>query len=54
MFKFQKEQKAFDIAGTKIGGQPGEYPIVLVGSIFYDRHKIVTDANKGEFDKKQA
>ena len=50
MFKFEKEQKVFDIAGVIVGGQPGEYPTVLIGSIFYDRHKIVTDIMKGEFD----
>jgi tetrahydromethanopterin S-methyltransferase subunit H len=54
LFRFEKEQKVFDIAGVKVGGQPGEYPTVLVGSIFYDRHKIVSDEVKGEFDKKQA
>lgn len=54
MFRFEKEQKVFDIAGVKVGGQPGEYPTVLVGSIFYNGHKIVSDASKGEFDKKQA
>lgn len=54
MFKFEKEQKVFEIAGVNVGGQPGEYPTVLIGSIFYNRHKIVGDAVKGEFDKKQA
>ena len=54
MFKFEKEQSVFDIAGVKVGGQPGEYPTVLVPSIFYDGHKIVRDPIKGEFDKKQA
>ncbi len=54
MFNFEKEQKTFDIAGIKVGGQPGEYPTVLIGSIFYDRHKIVTNAMKGEFDKRKA
>ncbi|MFX1492625.1 MAG: tetrahydromethanopterin S-methyltransferase subunit H [Promethearchaeota archaeon] len=54
MFKFEKEQKIFDIAGVKVGGQPGEYPTVLIGSIFYDRHKIVTNVMKGEFDKRKA
>ncbi|MFX1509455.1 MAG: tetrahydromethanopterin S-methyltransferase subunit H [Promethearchaeota archaeon] len=54
MFKFEQEQKVFDIAGVKVGGQPGEYPTVLIGSIFYDGHKIVTDIMKGEFDKSQA
>lgn len=54
MFKFEKEQHVFDIAGVKVGGQPGEYPTVLIPSIFYDGHKIVGDPIKGEFDKKQA
>ncbi|WXG46876.1 MAG: tetrahydromethanopterin S-methyltransferase subunit H [Candidatus Atabeyarchaeum deiterrae] len=54
MFRFEKEQQVLDIAGVKVGGQPGEYPTVLVGSIFYDRHKIVSNEAKGEFDKKQA
>ncbi|MFX1540927.1 MAG: tetrahydromethanopterin S-methyltransferase subunit H [Promethearchaeota archaeon] len=54
MFKFEKEQKIFDIAGVKVGGQPGEYPTVLIGSIFYDRHKIVTNVMKGEFDERKA
>ena len=54
MFRFEKEQKVFEIGGIKIGGQPGEYPTVLIGSIFYDKHKIVKDPDKGEFDKTQA
>lgn len=54
MFRFEKEQKVFEIGETKIGGQPGEYPTVLIGSIFYERHEIVRDPDKGEFDKNQA
>jgi tetrahydromethanopterin S-methyltransferase subunit H len=54
MFTFEKEQKIFDIAGVKIGGQPGAYPTVLIGSIFYDKHKIVTDARRGLFDEAKA
>jgi tetrahydromethanopterin S-methyltransferase subunit H len=54
LFKFEKEQKVFNIAGVNIGGQPGEYPTALIGSIFYSRHKIVSDKVKGDFDKKQA
>ena len=34
MFKFEKKQEVFDIYGVKIGGQPGEYPTVLAGTIF--------------------
>ena len=39
MFKFQKEQEIVNIAGVKIGGQPGELPTVLAGTIFYDKHE---------------
>ncbi len=54
MFRFEKEQKVYDIGGVKIGGQPGEYPMVLVGSIFYEKHRIMTDPDKGDFDKPKA
>jgi tetrahydromethanopterin S-methyltransferase subunit H len=54
LFKFEKEQKIFNIAGVNIGGQPGEYPTALIGSIFYSKHKIVSDQAKGDFNKKQA
>jgi len=54
MFKFSKEQKIFDIAGVRVGGQPGELPTVMIGSIFYYKHKIVKDDKKGEFDAKAA
>ena len=37
-----------------MGGQPGEYPTVLIGSLFYDKHKIVSDPIKGEFDRRSA
>lgn len=54
MFKFEREQKIFDIANVKVGGQPGQLPTVLIGSIFYHKHKIVKDERKGEFDKEKA
>ncbi|MCD4702911.1 MAG: tetrahydromethanopterin S-methyltransferase subunit H [Methanosarcinaceae archaeon] len=54
MFKFDKKQQVFDINGVKLGGQPGQYPTVLVGSIFYNRHNIVSDEDKGTFDKAKA
>ncbi|EHP88081.1 tetrahydromethanopterin S-methyltransferase subunit H [Methanotorris formicicus] len=54
MFKFEKEQMVVEIAGRKIGGQPGEYPTALAGTIFYARHKIVEDERKGIFDKQAA
>jgi tetrahydromethanopterin S-methyltransferase subunit H len=54
MIKFEREQKIFDIAGVKVGGQPGECPTVLIGTIFYEGHKTVSDPVKGYFDKKGA
>ncbi len=54
LFKFEKEQEVFDIGGIKIGGQPGEFPTVLIGTIFYEGHKIVEDERKGLFDKQKA
>ena len=54
MFKFEREQRTFEISGVKIGGQPGEVPTVLVGSIFYQGHKIIEDEKKGTFDRAKA
>jgi tetrahydromethanopterin S-methyltransferase subunit H len=47
MFSFTKEQEVFDISGTKIGGQPGLYPTVLFGGVFF---KGKPDFNKAEKD----
>jgi tetrahydromethanopterin S-methyltransferase subunit H len=54
MFKFDRKQEVYEIGGVKFGGQPGEYPTVLVSTMFYARHKIVTDEDKGLFDKAAA
>lgn len=54
MFKFEMEQEIFKIDGVNIGGQPGELATVLVGTIFYQGHKIVEDAEKGVFNRKEA
>lgn len=54
MFRFEKEQKIWDFNGTKIGGQPGEYPTVLGASIFYNKHEVVLDDMKGTIDKAKA
>lgn len=54
MFRFDKEQVVLDVAGLKVGGQPGEYPTVLAGTIFYGGHKIISDEKAGTFDKDKA
>lgn len=53
MFKFAKEQKIFDIDGVKIGGQPGQFPTVLIGSVFYHGDKAVKDDREGIFDREK-
>ncbi|KYH42834.1 MAG: tetrahydromethanopterin S-methyltransferase subunit H [Candidatus Bathyarchaeota archaeon B63] len=54
MFRFRREQKIFEIGKVKVGGQPGELPTVLIGSIFHEGHRIVKDRRQGIFDKKKA
>jgi tetrahydromethanopterin S-methyltransferase subunit H len=54
MLSFKTDQKTYEIAGTRVGGQPGEIPTVLIGSMFYTKHKIVTDERAGKFDRDAA
>ena len=54
MFRFEREQAVVNIAGVKLGGQPGEFPTVLAGTIFYQGHKIVQDEDQGLFDRTKA
>jgi tetrahydromethanopterin S-methyltransferase subunit H len=35
MFSFTKDQEILEISGIKIGGQPGIYPTVLFGGLFF-------------------
>ena len=53
MFDYVAEQMIYEISGIKIGGLPGLNPTVLISSIFYNKDKLVIDANTGEFDKKK-
>jgi tetrahydromethanopterin S-methyltransferase subunit H len=48
-----KEQKVNDIAGAKIGGQPGENPPPLIASMFHNKDRILQD-RKGNFDRQKA
>ena len=45
------DPKTLDVCGVKFGGQPGENPPVLIGTIFYEKHKIL---NGTGFDEKGA
>ncbi|MHB8869593.1 MAG: pterin-binding domain-containing protein [Thermoleophilia bacterium] len=42
------------VCGIPMGGRPGLHATVMMGSIFFDRHRIVTDMKEGIFDQKEA
>jgi len=44
MLSFSKEQETFDIAGVRFGGQPGETPTVLIGTVFYGKQFKTLDS----------
>jgi tetrahydromethanopterin S-methyltransferase subunit H len=46
MFSFTKDQNIVDISGIKIGGQPGIYPTVLIGGLFFKGEPNFTLAEK--------
>jgi tetrahydromethanopterin S-methyltransferase subunit H len=52
--KFRREQKIFRIGDVEVGGQPGELPTVLIGSIFHEGHRVVKDRKAGVFDRERA
>lgn len=54
MYRFKRKQSVVNIAGVRLGGQPGEYPTVLCGTIFYQGHKIIEDEDSGSFYKEKA
>lgn len=54
MITFKKPQHVYRIGTVEIGGQPGQRPTVLIGSIFFGKHKIVYDPAKGIFDRQRA
>ena len=54
MFRYQMRQKICDIAGIKVGGQPGENPPLLIGNMFQNGDLILEDRKEGKFDKKAA
>jgi tetrahydromethanopterin S-methyltransferase subunit H len=53
MFQFKRDQKTFNLAGIKVGGQPGENPPLQIASMFHNKDRIVTD-RKGNFDRAKA
>jgi tetrahydromethanopterin S-methyltransferase subunit H len=55
MQHFGKEQKICEIGGVKFGGQPGQYPTVIVPSIFQKGDKVFEGAKRKEgFNEERA
>jgi tetrahydromethanopterin S-methyltransferase subunit H len=51
MLNFETEQKISQIGNVRIGGQPGENPIVLIGTVFYAKHAALLNEKTGEVDR---
>jgi len=51
MLNFETEQKVAQIGKVRVGGQPGENPIVMVGTVFYANHAALLDEKTGKIDK---
>jgi tetrahydromethanopterin S-methyltransferase subunit H len=45
---FKTEQKVCEIGGVKFGGQPGQYPTVVVPSIFQKGDRVFEGAKRKE------
>ncbi len=55
MFQFLTDQKVCEIGGVKFGGQPGEYPTVIVPSIFQKGDRVFEGAKRKEgFNEQRA
>lgn len=55
MFHFDKEQKVCEIGGVRFGGRSGEYPTVIVPSIFQKGDKVFEGAKRKEgFNEQRA
>jgi tetrahydromethanopterin S-methyltransferase subunit H len=54
VFEYSVKQKTYEVCGVKIGGDPGLVPTVMVGSMFYNGHKVVEDPAEGLFDERIA
>jgi len=53
-FRFSRAQKVVRIGGVKFGGQPGENPTVLIGTMFYNGHRIIEKRRTCSFDRARA
>ena len=54
LLEFSAAQKTFEIGGTKVGGDPGVQPTVLIGTVFYHGHKVVLNEETGQLLESEA
>ena len=53
-FKYDLEQKVFNIGGIKVGGQPGQNPPLLIGNMFQKGDTVIESRRERKFDSKRA
>jgi tetrahydromethanopterin S-methyltransferase subunit H len=51
MLSFETEQKVMQIGKNRIGGNPGQNPIAMIGTVFYTSHAALLNEKTGEIDK---
>ncbi len=54
MLRYALPQRVCNIAGLKVGGQPGENPPLLIGNMFQKGDVIIESRKKREFNRRQA
>jgi tetrahydromethanopterin S-methyltransferase subunit H len=54
MFVFKKAQTSFKIDNITFGGNPGVFPTILIGGLFFKGQDVVENTRKGTFDKNLA
>jgi tetrahydromethanopterin S-methyltransferase subunit H len=54
MYRYDLEQKVFNIGGTKVGGQPGENPPLLIGNMFQKGDTLIESRKERKFNRKEA
>lgn len=54
MFTLKSKQKVCQIGPWQLGGQPGDNPPLLMGSLFHKGDRVLGDRKKGTFDRDKA
>ena len=54
LFRFAREQQVAEVGGIRVGGQPGENPILLIGSVFHKGDHLLEQRKQGRFDREKA